>query len=52
MNSRLIELETLIESEQRSFYKIGKALKQIRDERLYAIFCSTALRPTLKAAGI
>lgn len=35
MNSRLIELETLIESEQRSFYKIGKALKQIRDERLY-----------------
>lgn len=35
MKSRLIELETLIDSQRRCFYQIGKALKQIRDERLY-----------------
>jgi hypothetical protein len=35
MKSRLIELERVIESERHSFYKIGKALKEIRDDRLY-----------------
>jgi len=33
--NRLIHLETLIETERRCFYKIGKALKEVRDERLY-----------------
>lgn len=32
---RLIELETLIVHNQESFYKTGKALKEIRDNRLY-----------------
>jgi hypothetical protein len=35
MENRLMQLEAVIESEQRCFYKIGKALKEIRDERLY-----------------
>jgi hypothetical protein len=35
MQNRLTALETLIESERRSFYKVGKALREIRDERLY-----------------
>ena len=35
MNSRLVQLESVIESEHRCFYKIGKALKEIRDDRLY-----------------
>jgi hypothetical protein len=35
MKSRLIELERVIESERQSFYTIGKALKEIRDDRLY-----------------
>lgn len=35
MESRLIQLESVIESERRCFYKIGKALKEIRDDRLY-----------------
>lgn len=33
--NRLVHLETIIETERRCFYKIGKALKEIRDERLY-----------------
>ena len=33
--NRLLHLETIIETEQRCFYKIGKALKEVRDERLY-----------------
>jgi hypothetical protein len=33
--NRLIHLETIIETERRCFYKIGKALKEVRDERLY-----------------
>jgi hypothetical protein len=32
---RLLELETLIARNQECFYKIGKALKEIRDNRLY-----------------
>ncbi len=32
---RLTELENIIETNQRKFYQIGKALKQIRDERLF-----------------
>ncbi len=32
---RLLKLETLIARNQESFYKIGKALKEIRDNRLY-----------------
>jgi hypothetical protein len=32
---RLTQLESVIETNQRKFYKIGKALKQIRDERLF-----------------
>lgn len=32
---RLIQLETLISDNQESFYKIGQALKEIRDTRLY-----------------
>ena len=32
---RLAKLETLIARNQESFYKIGKALKEIRDNRLY-----------------
>ena len=35
MENRLMQLEAVIESEQRCFYKIGKALKEIRDDRLY-----------------
>jgi hypothetical protein len=33
--NRLLHLETIIETERRCFYKIGKALKEVRDERLY-----------------
>jgi len=33
--NRLLHLETLIETERRCFYKIGKALKEVRDDRLY-----------------
>jgi len=32
---RLTQLENVIETNQRKFYQIGKALKQIRDERLF-----------------
>jgi len=32
---RLLKLETLIARNQESFYKIGQALKEIRDNRLY-----------------
>jgi len=32
---RLLELETLIAGNQECFYKIGQALKEIRDNRLY-----------------
>ncbi|MCK5230312.1 MAG: DNA methylase [Desulfobulbaceae bacterium] len=32
---RLTELENIIAANQRKFYQIGKALKQIRDERLF-----------------
>ncbi len=32
---RLLKLETLIARNQECFYKIGKALKEIRDNRLY-----------------
>lgn len=32
---RLLELETLIGRNQECFYKIGQALKEIRDNRLY-----------------
>jgi hypothetical protein len=35
MNPRLNTLEDLIDSQQRSFYEIGKALREIRDDRLY-----------------
>jgi hypothetical protein len=35
MNHRLNALEELIDSRRRSFYEIGKALREIRDERLY-----------------
>lgn len=31
----MIQLEAVIESERRCFYKIGKALREIRDGRLY-----------------
>jgi len=34
---RLIKLETLIVQNQEWFYKIGKALKEIRDNRLYKL---------------
>jgi hypothetical protein len=33
--NRLVHLEALIETERRCFYKIGKALKEVRDDRLY-----------------
>jgi len=33
--ARLISLEAVIEANQRNFYAVGKALKQIRDHRLY-----------------
>jgi hypothetical protein len=33
--NRLVHLETIIEKQRRCFYKIGKALKEVRDERLY-----------------
>jgi hypothetical protein len=33
--NRLTQLENVIETNQRKFYQIGKALKQIRDERLF-----------------
>lgn len=32
---RLVRLETVIDTNQRNFYQIGGALKQIRDERLF-----------------
>jgi hypothetical protein len=35
MNHRLNTLEAVIDSRQRSFYEIGKALREIRNERLY-----------------
>ena len=35
MNHRLNTLEKVIDSRRRSFYEIGKALREIRDERLY-----------------
>ena len=35
MKSRLAALEAVIESERRRFYKVGKALGEIRDCRLY-----------------
>jgi hypothetical protein len=35
MQNRLTTLEMVIESERGSFYKVGKALREIRDERLY-----------------
>ncbi len=34
---RLIQLEVLIAGNQESFYKIGQALKEIRDSRLYKL---------------
>ena len=33
--NRLSQLENVIETNQRKFYQLGKALKQIRDERLF-----------------
>lgn len=33
--NRLTQLESVIETNQRNFYQIGKALKQIRNERLF-----------------
>jgi len=35
MTDNLAELEQIIEKNQNRFYRIGKALKQIRDEQLY-----------------
>ena len=35
MQSRLSHLETVIAQQRGSFYQIGKALKEIRDDRLY-----------------
>lgn len=35
METRLIHLETVIANQRRCFYSIGKALKEIRDDRLY-----------------
>lgn len=35
MNHRLSTLEEVIESQRRTFYEVGKALREIRDERLY-----------------
>lgn len=35
VKGRLIELESVIETYQRNFYAVGKALKEIRDSRLY-----------------
>jgi hypothetical protein len=37
MNHRLNALEKLIDTRRRSFYEIGKALREIRDERLYRV---------------
>lgn len=33
--SQIVELENIIFTHQRNFYKIGKALKKIRDEKLF-----------------
>lgn len=33
--SRLLDLERIIDTERRCFYKFGKAFKEIRDNRLY-----------------
>jgi len=38
-HERLIHLENLIASRQRYFYEIGKALKEIKDTRLYKLTC-------------
>jgi hypothetical protein len=35
MQNRLTTLEEIIDSERRCFYKVGKALREIRNERLY-----------------
>lgn len=35
MNHRLNTLEGVIDSQRRSFYKVGKALREIRNDRLY-----------------
>jgi hypothetical protein len=33
--NRLLHLESIIESGQGGFYQIGKALREVRDDRLY-----------------
>jgi len=38
-DQRLNHLETVIERNQRSFYQLGKALKEIRDSGLYRKLC-------------
>ncbi len=38
-HDRLIHLENLIAGRQRYFYEIGKALKEIKDTRLYKLTC-------------
>ncbi len=35
---RLSELESVLETNQRSFYQVGRALREIRDDRLYERF--------------
>lgn len=48
MNHRLNTLEEVIESRQRSFYEIGKALREIRDERLYCELLHKSFEEYLK----
>jgi hypothetical protein len=46
--NRLLHLETIIETERRCFYKIGKALKEVRDERLYRQLLFDSFKSYLK----
>jgi hypothetical protein len=48
MQSRLSHLETVIAQQRGSFHKIGKALKEIRDDRLYRQLLFTSFEAYLK----
>ena len=45
---RLSRLETIIETNRRSFYQLGKALKEIRDSGLYRKLCFDSFEQYIK----
>ena len=48
-NDRLIHLENMIARSQEHFYEIGRALKEIRDNRLYKLALFEAFEAYVKA---